>query len=126
MDMNDDEVPGNLACYSDCSAFSPIDEFGSILPSSGFTRSENLSDDMLQQLAHNVRAGWKVESDIPFKNLKPGDKWYDGEPIVFIDHERNVIVTDDDGSINYYYITNPDEKKSNYFEGNYSRYSFLY
>lgn len=101
-------------------------EFDSILPSSGYTRSEKLSDDMFQQLANNIRAGWRVESDIPFKNLRLGDEWYNDETIVFIDHEKNVVVTDEDGSINYYYITNPDEKKSNYFGGNYSRYSFLY
>ena len=103
-----------------------VNEFDSILPSSGYTRSEKLSDDMLQQLANNIRAGWRVESDIPFKNLRLGDEWYNDETIVFIDHEKNVVVTDEDGSINYYYITNPDEKKSNYFGGNYSRYSFLY
>lgn len=101
-------------------------EFDSILPSSGYTRSEKLSDDMLQKLANNIRSGWRVESDIPFKSLRLGDSWYNDETIVFIDHEKNVIVTDDDGTINYYYITNPDEKKSNYFGGNYSRYSFLY
>ena len=109
---------GSTKCHSD--------EFDSILPSSGHTRSEKLSDDMLQQLASNIRSGWRVESDIPFKNLKLGDGWYDDETIVFVDYEKNVIVTDNDGSINYYYITNPDEKKSNYFGGNYSRYSFLY
>lgn len=102
------------------------DEFVSILPSSGFTHSKKLSDDTIQMLVHNLRMGWRVESDIPFKNLKVGDEWYNGEIIVFIDHTRNVIVTDDEGSLQYYNITNPDEKKSNYFGGNYSRYSFLY
>lgn len=102
------------------------DEFVSILPSSGYTRSEKLSDDMLRQLANEIRPGWRVESDIPFKNLRLGDIWYDDETIVFVDYEKNVIVTDDNGTIIYYYITNPDEKKSNYFGGNYSKYSFLY
>lgn len=102
------------------------DEFNSILPSSGYTRSEKISDDTICMLVSEMHSGWRVDSDIQFKNIRVGDKWYEDELIVFIDHEKNVIVTDDNGVMKYYYITNPDEKKSNYFGGNYSKYSFLY
>ena len=103
----------------------PFSEFDSILPSSGYTQSDKLSDDTISNLCQSMRRGWKVESDIQMKNLKVGDIWY-GETIVFIDHKKAVVVTDNDGCINYYYVTNPDEKKSNYFGGNYDKYSFLY
>ena len=54
-----------------------------------------------------------------------GDDWYN-EPVVYVDYKKSVVVTDNDGAINYYYVTNPDESKSNYFDENYSKYSFLY
>lgn len=103
----------------------PFGEFDSILPSSGYTQSDKLSDDTINNLCQSMRRGWKVESDIQMKNLRVGDIWHN-ETIVFIDHKKAVVVTDDDGCINYYYVTNPDEKKSNYFGGNYNKYSFLY
>ena len=102
-----------------------LGEFDSILPSSGYTQSDKLSDDTINDLCQNMRRGWRVESDLPLKNLKVGDDWYN-ETIVFIDYKKAVVVTDNDGCINYYYVTNPDEKKSNYFGGNYDKYSFLY
>jgi hypothetical protein len=102
------------------------DEFESILPSSGHTQSEKLSDDTIRKLAENVRCSWRVDIDIPFRSLEVGDLWYEGEPIIYIDHNRKVIVTDTEGQINYYYVTNPEEKNSNYFNEKYSKYSFLY
>ncbi len=104
---------------------SALGEFDSILPSSGYTQSDKLSDDTINDLCQSMRRGWRVESDLPLKSLKVGDDWYN-ETIVFIDHKKAVVVTDNDGCINYYYVTNPDEKKSNYFGGNYDKYSFLY
>ena len=101
------------------------DEFSSILPSTGHTQSGRLSDDTIRTLSENMRRGWRVESDIPLKSLKVGDDWYN-ETVVYVDPSKAVVVTDNDGAINYYYITNPDESKSNYFGGNYSKYSFLY
>jgi broad-specificity NMP kinase len=100
-------------------------EFDSILPSTGYTQSDKLSDVTINDLCNSVRRGWRVESDIPLSKLNVGDDWYN-EKIVFVDFNKAVVVTDNEGCINYYYVTNPDEKKSNYFEGNYSKYSFLY
>lgn len=101
------------------------DEFSSILPSTGHTQSGRLSDDTILTLSESMRRGWKVVSNIPFKDLKVGDDWYN-EPVVYVDYKKSVVVTDNDGAINYYYVTNPDESKSNYFDENYSKYSFLY
>jgi hypothetical protein len=101
------------------------DDFSSILPSTGYTQTSRLSDDTIRLLSDHMRRGWRVESDIPLKNLKLGDDWYN-ETVVYVDYKQCVVVTDSDGSINYYYVTNPDERKSNYFGGNYSKYSFLY
>jgi hypothetical protein len=100
-------------------------EFDSILPSTGYTQSDKLSDVTINGLCNSVSRGWRVESDIPLSKLNVGDDWCN-EKIVFVDFNKAVVVTDNEGCINYYYVTNPDEKKSNYFEGNYSKYSFLY
>jgi broad-specificity NMP kinase len=100
-------------------------EFDSILPSTGYTQSDKLSDVTINDLCNSVSRGWRVESDIPLSKLNVGDAWCN-EKIVFVDFNKAVVVTDNEGCINYYYVTNPDEKKSNYFEGNYSKYSFLY
>ena len=108
----------------------PADPFSDILPSSGFTGIKvgggNLRMDEIRELSGNIRSHWNVHIAIPFKRLEVGDEWYDGEEIIAIDHENNVIVTDNDGYINYYKVLNPDEKKSNYANDSYSKYSFLY
>jgi broad-specificity NMP kinase len=101
------------------------DMYSSILPSTGYTRSDKLSDETIKMLVANMKRGWRVESSIPFKNIKAGDRWY-SEEVIFVDYNKSIIVTDNSGSINYYYVTNPDEKKSNYQDVNYAKYSFLY
>lgn len=119
-ETNDFDLPDEIPVKKPAAS-----EFDSILPSTGYTQSDKLSDVTINDLCNNVRRGWKVESDIPLSKLNVGDDWYN-EKIVFVDFNKAVVVTDNEGCINYYYVTNPDEKKSNYFEGNYSKYSFLY
>ena len=59
----------------------------------------------------------EVNSEKPFKSLKPGDKfgYLYSEKIIKIDHEKKVIITSGDGvEINFYFIKNADAKPSLY------------
>ena len=59
----------------------------------------------------------EVNSEKPFKSLKPGDKfgYLYSEKIIKIDHEKKVIITNGDGvEINFYFIKNADAKPSLY------------
>ena len=54
-----------------------------------------------------------VNSSIKFKNLKSTDT-FNEDPIVNIDFKKKIVVTENEGTYYYYYVSNIDSKPSLY------------
>lgn len=101
------------------------EDFSSIIPS-GYTYSKTMNNEIIEHYARQMNANWIIRSSVSFKKLTIGDIWYDEEIIAYVDYEKKVVVAEYGGMLSYYYVTNSEEKNSNYFSENYSKYSFLY